>query len=108
MSSDLILERRGAISSFPYFEWTGGLDSNTYECKVLLCPESEGGFSAHAVRLPGVVSEGETETEALANIADAYRAALQSYRDSEMEIPWSDEQFERPEGSKELWILVDV
>lgn len=104
--SEMILERCGSTESVLPPEWT--YRDSTYECRVLLCPEPEGGFSVHAIRLPGVVSEGETETEALANIADAYQAALQSYRDAEMEIPWSDEQIDRPEGSEERWILVDV
>ena len=39
--------------------------------------ESEEGFSAWVPGLPGCVSQGETEEEALANIAEAVREYLQ-------------------------------
>lgn len=38
--------------------------------------ESEEGFSVWVPGLPGCVSQGETEEEALANIADALREYL--------------------------------
>ncbi|MCH7752761.1 MAG: type II toxin-antitoxin system HicB family antitoxin [Planctomycetes bacterium] len=105
--SEMILERCGSTVRILPPEWTDGRDS-TYECRVLLCPEPEGGFSVHAIRLPGVVSEGDTESEALENIADAFRSAIQSYLEGGSEIPWCDEKIDRPKGSKERWILVDV
>ena len=81
----------------------------TYECRTLLCPEAEGGFSAHAIYLPGVVTQGETEEEALAMMADAFREAVLSYRAEQMPIPWQDEPIvQRTAGSKERWILVNV
>ncbi len=83
---------------------------NAYECRVLLCPE-ETGFSVHALRLPGVVSQGETIEEALENIAEAFRGALSVYFEQPgASIPWRDEEAEvdRPAGSIERWILVDV
>ena len=105
--NEMILERCGSTASMIHPEWTYGRDS-TYECRVLLCPEPEGGFSVHAIRLPGVVSEGDSESEALENIADAFRSAFQSYLEGGSEIPWCDEKIDRPESSKERWILVDV
>ena len=39
--------------------------------------ESEEGFSVWVPGLPGCVSQGETEEEALANIADAVREYLE-------------------------------
>jgi len=84
------------------------LDENTYECRVLLCPEHDGGYSAHALRLPGVVSQGESEAEALDNIADAFRAAISVYREQGGAIPWTNLQIDRPKGSIERWILVNV
>jgi predicted RNase H-like HicB family nuclease len=84
------------------------LDENTYECRVLLCPEEEGGYSAHALRLPGVVSQGESEQEALENIVDAFRAAVSLYREQGAPIPWSYIEMDRPKGSIERWILVKV
>lgn len=82
--------------------------ANGYECRVLLCPEPEGGFSAHALRLPGVVSEGETEQEALDNIAEAFRGAIAAYRQGGDAIPWETVEIERTKGSLERWILVNV
>ena len=84
------------------------LASNMYECRVVICPESEGGFSAHALRLPGVVSQGETIEESLANIADAFRAAMGVYSERDLTIPWQDVDVERTEGAMVRWILVDA
>ena len=81
---------------------------NMFECRILLCPESEGGFSAHALRLPGVVSQGESVDEALSNIADAFRGAVVVYRENDQAIPWEEVALDRPAGSLERWILVDV
>jgi len=39
--------------------------------KVVLEPQEEGGFTAVVPNLPGCVSEGDTEEEAVANIRDA-------------------------------------
>lgn len=39
--------------------------------QVLLHPAEEGGFWAEVPALPGCVSEGETQEEALTNIRDA-------------------------------------
>ena len=83
---------------------------NVFECRALLCPEPEGGYSAHALRLLGVVSQGESVEEALANLKDAFRETLRSYSEDNEEIPWSDDDIEtnRPAGSIEKWILVNV
>ncbi len=80
----------------------------TFECRVLLHPQAGGGFSAIAARLPGVVSEGETETEALANIAEAFQGAVAFYLDDRGAIPWTDVAVERTEGCQERWIIVDA
>ena len=82
--------------------------SNTYECRVLLCPEHEGGYSAIALRLPGTVSQGESIDEALANIEEAFRATVTLYLEDGGQIPWEDVPVERTKGCEERWILVDV
>jgi predicted RNase H-like HicB family nuclease len=38
--------------------------------------EEEGGFTAECVEIPGCVSEGETEEQAVVNIKDAVNACL--------------------------------
>lgn len=84
------------------------LNQQTYECRVLLCPEEEGGFSAHALRLLGVVSQGETKEEALENIREAFRGTILTYRESGQSVPWGEFEIDRPKDSIERWILVDV
>ena len=80
-----------------------------YECPVLLCPEKEGGFSVHALTLPGAVSEGETEAEALANIREALESLVSEYARIGRPIPWGKVDVEDvPKGAKERWILVNA
>lgn len=79
-----------------------------YECRILLLPEADGGFSAIIPRLPGAVSQGETEEEALANIKEAFRAVAKCYLRDSGTIPWSSPLQEYPKESHERWILVDV
>jgi len=77
--------------------------------RVLLCPEAEGGFSIHSLDLAGVVSQGESEVEAIANITDAISGAVAVYRESGSTIPYAAVVVEDiPSGSKELQILVNV
>ena len=83
-------------------------DDNVYACRALVIPEPSGGYSVHALRLPGVVSQGETIEEALDNISEAFRGAIQVYRESGENIPWQDIDIDRPKGSVERWNLVDV
>lgn len=82
--------------------------NRAYECRVLLCPEEGGGYSALALQLPGVVSEGNTKQEALENVAEAFRGAISIYSDEAGEIPWMDAKRERPPDSEEHWLCVDV
>jgi predicted RNase H-like HicB family nuclease len=49
--------------------------------KVILEPSEEGGFIVYAPSLPGCVSEGETEEEALQNIREAIEFYLESVDD---------------------------
>ena len=45
--------------------------------KVVLEPSDEGGFTVYAPSLPGCVSEGDTEEEALRNIKEAIELYLE-------------------------------
>ena len=77
--------------------------------RVLLCPEDEGGFSIHSLDLAGVVSQGESEAEAISNITDAIAGAVAVYRESGSTIPYAAVAVDDiPSGSKELQILVNV
>jgi predicted RNase H-like HicB family nuclease len=85
--------------------------TSTYECRVLLCPENEGGFSAHALNIAGVVSEGDTIEQALERIADAFKGTVEYHLESNRAIPWRDgdpEFFDAMTGTIERWITVDV
>jgi len=46
------------------------------EFNVILRKEPEGGYSVRCVELPGAISQGETEEEALANIKEAILLVL--------------------------------
>ena len=46
--------------------------------KVIALIKSDEGYSVSVLELPGCVSQGETEKEALANIEDAIREYLQA------------------------------
>ena len=54
---------------------------------VLLEPQGEGGYTATVPALPEIVTEGESEAEALAMIEDAIVLALAHRRDQRMPIP---------------------
>jgi len=104
MSSGLI-EKRGAD---PILDCTPVWDTKQSRvCRALFIPESEGGFTVIATRLPGVASQGETVEEATDNIRDAFSAALAAYLESGDPIPWSNQAVEHPHGAFEKWIVVD-
>jgi predicted RNase H-like HicB family nuclease len=46
---------------------------------ILLREESEGGYSAQCVELPGAISQGETRKEALSNIREAIAGYLEAF-----------------------------
>lgn len=49
--------------------------------KVVLEPSDEGGFTVYVPSLPGCVSEGDTEDEAMANIREAIELYLDPVED---------------------------
>ncbi|MDA0284371.1 MAG: type II toxin-antitoxin system HicB family antitoxin [Planctomycetota bacterium] len=73
---------------------------------VVLVEEVDGGFSAIGRDLPGLVSQGETIEEAMANIKEAFEALRESYREYGEEIPW--ENFSASESGVERRILIDA
>ena len=48
---------------------------------VVLEPSDEGGFTVYVPGLPGCISEGENEEEALANIQEAIQVYLEPVED---------------------------
>lgn len=49
--------------------------------KVVLEPSEEGGFTVYVPSLPGCISEGDTEEEALTNIQEAIELYLEPVED---------------------------
>ena len=49
--------------------------------KIVLQPSDEGGFTVYVPSLPGCVSEGETEQQALENIREAIELYLEPVDD---------------------------
>jgi antitoxin HicB len=80
----------------------------TIEVRVYLEPEQDGGYSVWLPSLPGVVSQGETEEEALRHIEEAFRGAAEVYREEGRPVPWTDEPEPRPSQAEERRILVNV
>lgn len=52
-----------------------------------LSPEDGGGFLATVPNLPGCMSDGETEAEALANVQDAIDCWLEAAEENNTPIP---------------------
>lgn len=53
---------------------------------VVLEPQEGGGFTVLVPALPEVITEGDTEQEALANAEEAIRAILAYRRDQELAV----------------------
>jgi predicted RNase H-like HicB family nuclease len=49
--------------------------------KVILEPSEEGGYTVYAPSLPGCISEGDSEAEALTNIKEAIELYLEPVDD---------------------------
>jgi antitoxin HicB len=54
---------------------------------VILEPQADGGFTVLVPALPEVVTEGDSEAEALQNAEEAIRAILEFRRDQDIAIP---------------------
>jgi antitoxin HicB len=58
-----------------------------YMFSLILEPQEGGGFTVLVPALPEVITEGDTEAEALANAEEAIRAILAYRRDHGLPIP---------------------
>ena len=61
--------------------------TDQFSFSVVLEPQEGGGFTVVVPALPEVVTEGETEQEAIANAEEAIRAVLSYRRDQGLAIP---------------------
>lgn len=60
---------------------------SNHSFSVVLEPQEGGGFTVLVPALPEVVTEGDSEAEALANAEEAIRAVLDYRRDHGLPIP---------------------
>ena len=58
-----------------------------YSFSIVLEPQEGGGFTVLVPALPEVVTEGDSESEALSNAEEAIRAVLAYRRDNGISIP---------------------
>ena len=61
--------------------------ASKYSFSVVLEPQEGGGYTVLVPALPEVVTEGDTEQEALTNAEEAIRAILAHRRDHGVPIP---------------------
>jgi len=59
------------------------VDSSNFH--IVLEKQEEGGYTAYVPELPGCISQGDTEKEALSNIREAITLYLEELRASHME-----------------------
>ena len=59
------------------------------DCKIpfTLTPQPEGGYTVTSPLLPELVTEGDSMSEALANVSDALAAVIELYRDQGRPLP---------------------
>ena len=60
--------------------------------KVVLEPQEEGGYTVYVPTLPGCVSQGETNEEAMANIREAVEVYLESVNERGIHLPQIEER----------------
>ena len=77
-------------------EWTQATLENPlgYSVTAVLEPKTSG-CSVYIEQLPGVVSQGKDKTEALENITEACRLAIEVYKEQGLVIPWVKAQLPR-------------
>jgi len=66
---------------------TSKIVAERYSFSIILEPQEEGGFTVLVPALPEVVTEGDTEQEAIANAVEAIRAVVSYRRDHGIAIP---------------------
>jgi antitoxin HicB len=60
-----------------------------YKLPLVLSPQPEGGFTVTSPLLPELITEGDTVSEALANVQDALAAVFETYQDLGRPLPAS-------------------
>ncbi len=71
-----------------------------YKVPLVFESQPEGGFTVTSPVLPGLVTEGDTVEEALANVGDAMAALREAYEDLGRQFPAS---LQVPEAGGPVW-----
>ena len=82
-----------------------------FRLHVAFIREDDGRISVEALNLPGVLSYGATEREAMDRIKEAARGAVATYVDEGEDIPWLEEREYDAEPDNMIckrWIMVDA
>ena len=58
-----------------------------YKIPLVLTPQAEGGYTVTSPLLPELLTEGDSISEALANVNDAFAAVIELYQDQERPLP---------------------
>lgn len=74
---------------------------------VVLEPQPEGGYTVTSPLLPELVTEGQTVSEALSNVEDAFVAVVELYEYMEKPLP-SSIYFDEGSGSVAVEAVVAV
>ena len=102
-----IMNDRQARLGRPKLEWKKIKPGKVLFIRVALGPSEEGEIPVRIPALPGVVSQGRSESEALENIKEALRGAIEEYHASSDPIPWQEDPGCDPDETSK-WIQVDV
>lgn len=90
----------------PVISWRFS-EPSTYHILVYLFADG-GSVTALAAHLPGLVSQGRSERQALDNLAEAFKGLLDSYRSTGQPVPWQETPIEDPdEDFTKDWITVE-
>jgi len=74
--------------------------SDLYKIPLVFSKQPEGGYTVTSPVIPEMVTEGDTMEEALANVADALKAALELYEDMGRPLPVNIRQ---DAGAGSIW-----
>ena len=82
---------------------------SVYKFRAYLCPrDKDGEIVVYASSLPGVMSQGRTEQEALKDIAVAFAGVVESYLAAGEEIPWAPDKVNRGNADVERWVVAEA
>jgi predicted RNase H-like HicB family nuclease len=101
-----IIWENGAVTPKISGDWK---ETKGYRFHLSIIRDDAESVSVIVLNLPGTGSCGSTEEEALENVNEAIRGALEAYRESGQSIPWKDTSREAiPKGVKQKWIILDA